>query len=173
MRIDDDQASGVQRPFEETLRHDEGVLDEPGGRESSCEPAEEPCAPSDYVEEPFADDGTPGTADDLPYTLGVEESAPADEHIVPVGGTRLGEAGPERAEDAADERELWGKQKALVEEDEASGLRLEGASQDAIPGILDAMGDDAAEALPDWPEGTSATGKGTEAEHGGFPTRED
>jgi len=68
--------------------------------------------------------------------------------------------------------ELWGKQVPLIEEDEDDGLKLAGFPEDVIPGILDAMGDDAAEILPDSPNGTSATGSIDEPDHGGFPERE-
>lgn len=68
--------------------------------------------------------------------------------------------------------ELWGRQSALIEEDEDDGLKLAGFPEDEIPSILDAMGDDAAEILPDSPNGTSATGAISEPDHGGFPERE-
>lgn len=65
--------------------------------------------------------------------------------------------------------ELWGVQRALIEEDTAAGIRLEGFNEDAIPRILDAMGDDAADPLQDFPGGKSATGSVSEPDHGGFP----
>lgn len=70
------------------------------------------------------------------------------------------------------EPDLWGKQSALIEEDEEDGLKLEGFAEDQIPSILDAMGDDSAEVLPDSPGGTSATGAPGEPDFGGFPERE-
>jgi hypothetical protein len=70
------------------------------------------------------------------------------------------------------EPDLWGKQSALVEEDEEAGIKLEGFNEDEIPRILEAMGDDSAEVLSDSPGGTSATGATGEPEHGGFPERE-
>jgi hypothetical protein len=70
------------------------------------------------------------------------------------------------------EPDLWGKQSALVEEDEDAGLKLEGFAEDEIPKILAAMGDDGAEVLPGSPGGTSATGANAEPEHGGFPERD-
>jgi hypothetical protein len=70
------------------------------------------------------------------------------------------------------EPDLWGKQFALIEEDEEDGLKLEGFAEDEIPEILEAMGDDGAEVLPDSPGGTSATGAVGEPEFGGFPERE-
>lgn len=68
--------------------------------------------------------------------------------------------------------ELWGKQLPLVEEDEDDGLKLAGFSEERIPRILEAMGDDAADPLQDSPGGTSATGSTNEPEHGGFPERD-
>lgn len=68
--------------------------------------------------------------------------------------------------------ELWGVQRVLIEEDTTAGIKLEGFDEDAIPRILDAMGDDAADPLQDYPGGTSATGSVSEPDHGGFPERE-
>ena len=68
--------------------------------------------------------------------------------------------------------ELWGAQRPLIEEDVDEGLKLEGFDEDAIPHILNALGDDAAEPLQDFPNGTSATGSVNEPDHGGFPERE-
>lgn len=68
--------------------------------------------------------------------------------------------------------ELWGAQLPLIEEDEDDGLKLPGFSEESVPAILDAMGDDAAEPLQDAPNGTSATGSPFEPDHGGFPERD-
>jgi len=68
--------------------------------------------------------------------------------------------------------ELWSKQLPLIEEDEDDGLKLAGFREETIPGILDAMGDDAADVLQNSPGGTSATGSTEEPEHGGFPERD-
>jgi hypothetical protein len=70
------------------------------------------------------------------------------------------------------EPDLWGKQSALIEEDEDDSLKLEGFAEEEIPSILEAMGDDGSEVLPDSPGGTSATGADGEPEFGGFPQRE-
>jgi hypothetical protein len=72
-----------------------------------------------------------------------------------------------------DEGELWGRQKALIEEDEKEGLKLESFPAEEIPDILEAMGDDAADSLVDSPNGTSATGFWGGPDHGGFPPRKD
>jgi hypothetical protein len=69
------------------------------------------------------------------------------------------------------EPDLWAKQSALIEEDEKDGLKLGGFSDDEIPRILEAMGDDSAEIVSDAPGGTSATGADGEPEFGGFPER--
>lgn len=68
---------------------------------------------------------------------------------------------------------LWGAQRPLLEEDDDDGIKLEGFDEDDIPRIMDAMGDDAAEPLQEFPGGTSATGSVTGPEHGGFPEREE
>jgi hypothetical protein len=105
---------------------------------------------SDISDEQLEDRATPGTPDDISYTLG--------------------EATPERP-GAGD---LWGKQQPLIEEDERNAYNLEGIPEDQIPAVLEAIGDDAAEANPELPGGTSATGAGSpmEPDHGGFPERD-
>jgi len=135
--------------------------------------------PDDYANDPDEQDpGVPGTVDDVPLGFGVETQAPDDEHVVAEGATKLAGRSREKKEaredsGKADEAELWRQQKALVEEDEATGLKLDGFPDEAIPSILEAMGDDAADPLQDFPNGTSATGDWTAPEHGGFPERND
>ncbi len=75
---------------------------------------------------------------------------------------------------ADDERDLWRKQEPLVEEDEKDSYNLAGIPEDEVQDVMEAMGDDAEEANPDLPEGTSATGANSPLapEHGGFPERE-
>jgi hypothetical protein len=107
-------------------------------------------SPDDYTNDPDQKpSGNPGTIDDVPSSF--------DEDADPSA--------------TSDEAELWGHQKALIEEDEQEGLRLEGFAEKEIPDILGAMGDDAADPLMDAPNGTSATGLWGEPEHGGFPER--
>jgi hypothetical protein len=108
--------------------------------------------PDDYTSDPDpAASGVPGTTDDVPASYG--EDPPS------VGGPPQGE--------------LWRRQRALIEEDEKTGLRLEGFPVEEIPEILDAMGDDAVDPLDDSPNGTSATGLWGTPDHGGFPPRTD
>ena len=174
MFADDD---AVQRPIDEHLDRESGVFIEPDAREVTCEPDTEPCAPDDYANDPDTREaGIPGTVDDAPLAFGLETPPAADTHVVIEGATRPGEAVPEAKQAAeesglADEDELWGRQAALVEEDEAGGLNLRGFPDEEIPEILDAMGDDAADPLQDFPNGVSATGDWTAPEHGGFPER--
>ena len=109
-------------------------------------------SPDDYTSDPNPDaSGVPGTVDDVFNGFG-EEAAP-------LGG--------------ALEDELWRRQKALIEEDEKEGLNLDGFPDEDIPLILEAMGDDAVDALADAPNGTSATGLWGTPDHGGFPPRSD
>jgi len=124
-------------------------------------------APDDYSADPeSASHVAPGTVDDLPLDYGQELPDPADQHFIPDHAKlRRGECREDEIarEDVglADEDELWSAQRALVEEDEHSGLRLEGLGETRVGAVLDAMGDDAAETLPDAPEGKSATGSDT------------
>lgn len=173
----DDEA--VQRPIDEHLDRERGVFIEPDGREVTCEPEEEACAPDDYANDPDArENGIPGTVDDAPLGFGLESPVAADTHVVIEGATHPGgesEESTKAAEEigATDEAELWGKQIALVEEDEIGGLNLKGFPEEEIPEILNAMGDDAADPLQDFPNGVSATGDWTAPEHGGFPERKE
>jgi hypothetical protein len=175
--IADDEAP--QRPLSEKLDREGGVFVEPDAREVSCDPDEEPCAPDEYVNDPEnRSAGVPGTVDDLPLPFGVDESTAADQHLVMEGPTEpAGESreDAEAAEDqgAADEKELWAQQSQLFDEDKASGVNVRGFDEEEIPEILDAMGEDAEDVLPDSPGGTSATGDWTTPEHGGFPEHED
>ncbi len=75
---------------------------------------------------------------------------------------------------AADERELWRGQAPLIEEDEREGYNLEGFSDEEAERVVAAIGEDATEANPELPGGTSATGASSPLEppHGGFPERE-
>lgn len=170
---------GEQRPFDEKLDRESGIFVEPDSHEVVCDPDEAACAPDDYVADPGErDPGLPGTVDDVPPSFGIETQSPNDEHLVVTGATTVAGASREKADAAedsgkADETELWREQKALVEEDEVTGLKLDGFPDEEIPLILDAMGDDAADSLQDFPNGTSATGDWTAPEHGGFPDRDD
>lgn len=121
-------------------------------------------APDDYSADPeSASHVAPGTVDDLPLDYGQELPDPADQHRIPDHARlRRGECREDEIarEDAGlvDENELWSAQRELVEEDERTGLRLDGADDSRADAVLDAMGDDAAETLPDAPGGKSATG---------------
>jgi hypothetical protein len=168
----------LQRQFDEDLDREGGAFMEKDGREAACEPDEEPCAPDDYVNDPETrSPDVPGTIDDQPYTFGIENPAPADEHLELEGATKpSGETreSAEVAEDqgAADERELV-DDAAVIATEETSAIRLEGFPEEEIPDIMAALGDDAADALSDNPDGTSATGAWSQPEHGGFPERKE
>ena len=114
------------------------------GHDIGCDDAAEECAQDD---EPYSEGHhLPGTADDVPYLLSEDGAEPAD---------LIGQAA-----------------KHLVEEDEREGVRLDPEQTGEADRILDALGDDAGEAIPHSPEGVSATGDTSLEEHGGFPTRE-
>lgn len=107
-------------------------------------------SPDDYVNDPdpkMVD--VPGTIDDVPIDLGADAEEPCEDETA----------------------ELWRHQKPLIEEDEDDGLKLAGFPPEEIPDILEAMGDDADDPLPDAPSGISATGQWGAPEHGGFPER--
>jgi hypothetical protein len=128
-------------------------------------------SPDDYTSDPDqTSSGVPGTVDDVPADYGedlsVESDAAAAKPPV-VDTTEESEAG------GGNESELWGHQKALIEEDEKEGLKLESFPAEEIPDILEAMGDDAADSLVDSPNGTSATGFWGGPDNGGFPPRKD
>lgn len=147
-----------------------------GDTEAGCDDDNDRCAPSDYDPDPYADKNVPGTPDDLPTTLGEERPDPNDEHIIPADAPVYAKAGKPKGDDtsplgAEDEADLWRKQKHLIQEDDKEGLKLDGFSDDEAKDVLDALGDDAAEAYQDSPNGVSATGMPFEPEHGGFPER--
>ena len=125
-------------------------------------------AHDDLVEDPLDDRHVPGTVDDLPYDFGVETSLPADEALTSIdrrsggwgglGDTGFDEDGEPGELGAPDERELWDRSRGLRQEDDresAHGLDL---PDDELADVERAMGDDAAEPLPDAPDGTSAIG---------------
>jgi hypothetical protein len=129
---------------------------------------DESIAPDDVLEDLVADEGVPGTRDDLPYDYGVEVAQPADQMILSLehGGAGFGamgltgsdEDGEEPPLGAQDERELWRHQKALIQESEDEAIRYTGLQDDDIARVEAAVGEDAGEVLPDAPEGESATG---------------
>ena len=104
-----------------------------------------------------------------------------DDAVERVGGVFIGrsldlddEAVSEDDLDFGQDRdpELWSRQLPLIEEDVANGLRLADFPEEAIPRIIDAMGDDVADPLQEYPGGVSATGSTTQSDHGGFPERD-
>jgi hypothetical protein len=64
---------------EELVREGGVFVSRGGGREVGPEKDERP--PGDFIEDPDADDGVPGTRDDLPYDYGVEVPEAVD-HLV-------------------------------------------------------------------------------------------
>jgi hypothetical protein len=77
---------------EELVREGGVFVSRNGGREVG--PEDDDRAPGDYVEDPAADDGVPGTRDDLPYDYGVEISPAADQMVNGAGArpaSRTGE----------------------------------------------------------------------------------
>lgn len=137
-----------------------------GGREIG--PDEDEQAPDDYVEDSVNDEGVPGTVDDLPYDYGVENARAADEtletiHRADRDAWDVGETGPagegeEPSPGKAEERELWDRQRPLIEESDAEERHYSGLPESEIPEISEASLEDAEDVLPDSPDGVSATG---------------
>jgi hypothetical protein len=157
------------RPFEEEQYQREGGVFVPvnGGHEVGCD--ETSCAVDDLVEDPLNDDGIPGTPDDLPYDYGVELPDAADQQVLSAehrhsGYGNMGSTGApdddttESPLGSVDERELWRHQRGLISESDDEAARWEGLAESDLPRVADAIGDDAAEVLPDAPGGSSATG---------------
>lgn len=151
---------------DDELAREEGILhSRDGGHEVHCEGE---CAPDENVEDPINEHGVPGTVDDLPYDLGVETARAADETLDSierpavtswsVGATGPADSGPETELGRPEERELWRMQRPLIEEAEAEERHYTGLPEESLPGIAEASAEDAAEVLPDAPDGTSATG---------------
>ncbi len=154
---------------DEQLVHDEGVFKEPGtGHSAACDDKAE-CAPDEIVEDPINEEGVPGTVDDLPYDYGVEVPTAADQELHVqgrskgwggVGHTGADQEGTEAELGAVDERELWSKQRHLIqgsEEEEARGL--DDLTEERRDAAETALGEDAGEALPMNPDGVSSTGE--------------
>jgi hypothetical protein len=158
--------------------HDDGSLDEEelvreggvfvsrnGGREVS---SDESRLADDYIEDPGSGDGVPGTVDDLPYDFGIENAAAADQLLQSSGrgrgvGSKVGRTGADDDIEppplgGPEERELWKKQRALIQESGDEEARYAGLSDDLAARADAASGEDAADVLPDAPEGKSATG---------------
>lgn len=151
---------------EELVREGGVLMPRNGGHEVGPDDGDGPR--SDYAEDPNADDGVPGTRDDLPYDFGVENVEAAD-HLL-LGPDRLssgfGRMGSTEADGdtdepplgAPDERTLWRKQRPLIQESEREESHLEGLEDAEVAKVRDAEAENAEEALPDFPEGESATG---------------
>jgi hypothetical protein len=151
---------------EEELVREGGVfVSRNGGHEAD---AEELRGSDDYVEDPDSGDGVPGTVDDLPYDFGVENARAADELLTSPGTGRgansgIGRTGADDDREPPDlgrpeERELWKKQRGLLGESEDEVARYAGLNDEEVARLDESSGEDAADTLPDAPEGTSATG---------------
>lgn len=158
-----------ERSFEEEPYERIGGVFVPvnGGHEVGAE--DERHAPDELVEDDLEDDGVPGTEDDLPYDYGVETAAAADQEILLLDNPRAGYGDVGRTGAPADlteepplsgpdERELWHKQRGLIQESGDEAARWGGLEGDDLARVEEAIGSDAGEVLPDAPEGESATG---------------
>lgn len=168
--IDPNEAQDTERGF---------VTEDLGERRVDCDEDTDRCAPDESDPDLYTTRNIPGTVDDIPVSLGEQIPHAPEEHVVPADApvhtsVRQGGGGQD-AEPLGqdDEAALWRAQKPLIDEDEQGGYKLEGFDESAIPEILEAMGDDAAEPLAEYPNGVSATGSTNTPDHGGFPEREE
>lgn len=152
---------------EELVREGGVFVSRNGGHEAQSDEAR---LADDYVEDPGTGDGVPGTVDDLPYDFGLENATAADQLLESSGRGRglAGGLGRTGADDDSEppalggpeERELWKKQRGLIQESSDEAARYAGMSDEQIARLDAASGEDAGEVLPDSPEGKSATGAG-------------
>ncbi len=150
---------------EELVREGGVFVSRNGGHEVN---ADESRAADDYIEDPGTGDGVPGTIDDLPYDFGLETATAADQLLESSGrgrgiGSKVGRTGADNDAEPAplggpEERELWKKQRGLIQESADEERRYAGLSDDLVARVDAASGEDAADVLPDAPEGKSATG---------------
>ena len=150
------------------LVQEEGILvSAGGGRKAGCEPDE--CAPDETVEDDINEPGVAGTVDDLPYDFGVETAQAADETFESLDGPPfaswgVGATGPaDDDNEPADlgrpeERELWSKQRPLIEESEVNEREYGQLPEEKIPEIVAASGEDAEELSPQSSDDASGSG---------------
>lgn len=153
---------------EEFVREGGVLVPKSGGREVG--PGDNDGPPAEWVEDPGSEDDLPGTRDDLPYDYGVEVPRPADETIdgpdnVYAGFGSMGETGAPKEGDGAplgqvDERDLWRRQRQLIQESDAEEQHMRGLEDQDTEAIHDAEAEDAEETVASGPDGTSATGSG-------------
>lgn len=158
--------------FEERLEREGGVFVEPQHDEVGCADPEVECGPDDYPEDPFAIEHRPGTVDDAGYSMGVELPDAGDLHLIPDRGRlRSGERAPDEEAELAlgerDERDLWRRQRPLIEEDSEEGIDMPaGMDDEDAARVMDAMG---AEFVEEDQADVSATGSATSGpDRGGF-----
>ncbi|MGB4593057.1 MAG: hypothetical protein WBI63_04685 [Coriobacteriia bacterium] len=152
---------------EDALQREGGVLVSAAGGHKSDVGADGR-AQDDYVEDEINEPGVPGTVDDLPYDYGVENASPADEALGSIDRTRAWQVGATGAADdrepgplgRPEERELWSKQRPLIEEAQANEREYGSLDEGDLPRIVDSS-IDAEDALSETPDGTSATGSST------------
>ena len=146
-----------------------------GGRDVGCDDEQDVCPPDEVLEDPVNDEHVPGTVDDLPYDYGTVDPAPTDQFLGsiesgPVLGMRdVGETGYDEEADepelgAKDEKDLWSRQKVLIDEDEAQPYAIPDMSAEDVKDLELALGEDAAGPLVESEEGTSATGSTSDVE---------
>lgn len=164
-----------QHVFNEKLEREGGVFIEPQHTQVDCnDPENLGCAPDEYPEDPYAVDNRPGTPDDVTYSYGLELPNAADRHLVPEGATH--QSGPPAPDEERefepgerDERDLWRRQRALIEEDADSPKLPVGMSDEDGRRVMGAMGDDEGDEASEDATTVSATGFPSTEDSGGFP----
>ncbi|MDY0088460.1 MAG: hypothetical protein RBS78_07935, partial [Coriobacteriia bacterium] len=153
---------------DERLEQDEGTLIRTGSEAEGCDPVKDRCAPDEVVEDPIEDRHVPGTVDDLPYDYGVETPPAADQlyELIErpdaqaawdVGETGPADEGEERPLGKPEERELWSKQRTLIEISDDEEQHYRGLDPVRAEQLHDALAEDAAEPLTEAPEGSCAS----------------
>ena len=167
---------------DEELVHENGVFAEvnAGHDVERCDDKDE-CAPDDIVEDPINDEHVPGTVDDLPYDFGVETPVAADQELFVqsrggrsgIGRTGSDPEGTESELGAEDERDLWSRQRTLMDEDERESAVDIGLDPVELEDAARAYGGDAGDPLPMNPDGLSSGGEADTPERGGFGDKDD
>jgi hypothetical protein len=153
------------------------------GRDVGCGDNDPTCPEDEWLEDPITDEHVPGTVDDRTYDYGTEDPEPADQALTTIesgpvtGFGDVGETGFEEDRDERDlgeleERDLWRRQRPLIEEDVDEVYNVQAIRDEELPAVERAIGEDAAGPLVDTQEGTSSIGSTSVPEQGGFPEEE-
>ena len=172
--------AGDDRPLE---REGGVFVPRSDGRDVGCDSTDATCPEDEWLEDSVTEEHVPGTVDDLAYDFGTEDPGPADQMLTTIESGRVtgfgdvGKTGSEEDRDERDlgeleERDLWRRQRPLIEEDVDEGYNVPSLSEEQLAAVERAIGEDAAGPLVEASEGTSSIGSTSVPEHGGFPEEE-